>query len=197
MDLLMHFIRWEDQISASAEMKTHLILPHLTDLFLNSLIFVADRGRVDGLVWRSYHFVFLAPEGTSGNILGMVWTPDPRTKEHTQCEDLGSSNVFSRQNTTSALSNTETGRKESQLGRHGTGQCSHTVYNDEATGSQGKSVSKFYFRLMFYEGTWHDLGCHSSMSWQNILSLPQITVFKHGPMTKLDISCFNSPYLWC
>lgn len=46
----MYFIRWEDQISASEEMKTHLILPHLTDLFLNSLIFVADRGRVDGLV---------------------------------------------------------------------------------------------------------------------------------------------------
>ena len=150
MDLLMHFIRWEDQISASAEMKTHLILPHLTDLFLNSLIFVADRGRVDGLVWRSYHFVFLAPEGTSGNILGMVWTPDPRTKEHTQCEDLGSSNVFSRQNTTSAH-NTETERKESQLGRHGTGQCSQTVYTDEATGSDIESVSKFYFVSCFME----------------------------------------------
>ena len=82
---------------------------------------------------------------------------------------------------------------------HGTGQCSQTVYNfDEATGSSHvESVSKFYFCLMFYGGTWHDLGCHSSMSWQNILSLPQITVFKHGPMTKLDISCFNSPYLWC
>ena len=33
MDLLMSFIRWEDQISASDKMKTHLILPHLTDLF--------------------------------------------------------------------------------------------------------------------------------------------------------------------
>ena len=32
-----------------------------------------------------------------------------------QCEDLGSSNVFSRQNTTSAH-NTETERKENQLG---------------------------------------------------------------------------------
>ena len=94
---------------------------------------------------------------------------------------------------------TETERKENQLGRHGSGQCSQTVHNfDDATGSSHvDSVSKFYFCLMFYGGTWHDQGCHSSMSWQNILSLPQITVFKHGPMTKLDISCFNSPYLWC
>ena len=83
LDVFYILILSSNQVPASNKIETRLMLPHLTDLlfkFFNFGCRSREGWRVAGLVWRSYHFVFLAPAGTSGNILGMVWTLDTGLK---------------------------------------------------------------------------------------------------------------------